>query len=257
MKAAIVIPARYASTRLPGKPLLAETGKPLIQHVYERAMKAERARRVIVATDDQRIAAAVAAFGGDAVMTSADHLSGTTRVAEASERIDADIIVNLQGDEPDIDPLDLDLVIDIQARAQCFASTLACPFPKAAVRGPGSPDDPSAVKVILGEGMAHGARRARSFTRRICAYPRDESGAIITPEKYFLHLGVYAFSKESLSAFALAPSGALEMSERLEQLRILEMGEAIAVGKAAEAPPGIDTPEDYAAFVRRSAQAVG
>lgn len=255
MKAAIVIPARYASTRLPGKPLLAETGKPLIQHVYERATKAGRAGQVVVATDDRRIAEAVAAFGGDAVMTSVDHQSGTTRVAEAAARIDADIIVNLQGDEPDIDPRDLDLVIDIQARARCFASTLACRFPRAAVSGPGSPDDPSAVKVILGEDLGHDARRARYFTRRICAYPRDESGAITTPEQYYLHLGVYAFSKESLSAFTLAPCGALETSERLEQLRILEMGEAIAVGEVRAAAPGIDTPEDYAAFVGRTRRA--
>lgn len=255
MKAAIVIPARYASTRLPGKPLLAETGKPLIQHVYEQAARAKRAADVVVATDDDRIANTVAAFGGDAVMTSADCRSGTARVAEAAARLDADIIVNLQGDEPEVDPGDLDLVIGMHARAQCFASTLVCRFPQSAARGAGSPDDPSAVKAILGETLAPGMRRARYFTRRICAYPRDDNGGIRTPERYYLHVGVYAFSQESLSAFAAAPCGALEASERLEQLRILEMGETIAAGEVRAAAPGIDTPEDYAAFVKRMAAA--
>ena len=251
MRAAIVIPARYASTRLPGKPLLAETGKPLIQHVYEQAAKARRASRVVVATDDARIVGAVSAFGGEAVMTSPDHQSGTVRVAEAAAGLDADIIVNLQGDEPEVDPGDLDALIDIHARTGLFASTLACRFPQSAVGGPGSPDDPSAVKVIMGETLAPGIARARYFTRHLCAYPRREDGAIAAPERYYLHVGVYAFSRESLAAFAAAPCGALEAAERLEQLRILEMGEAIAVGAVAAAPPGVDTPEDYAAFVRR------
>ena len=251
VKAAIVIPARYASTRLPGKPLLAETGKPLIRHVCEQAARVRGAARVIVATDDARIASAVTAFGGEAVMTSADCQSGTARVAEAAAGLDADVIVNLQGDEPEIDPSDLDLLIDIQARGASFASTLACRFPRTAVAGPGSPDDPSAVKAILGETLAPGVWRARYFTRRLCAYPRDESGAIKTPQDYYLHLGVYAFSRDSLAAFASAPCGALEASERLEQLRILEMGESIAVGEVRAAAPGIDTPEDYAAFVER------
>jgi len=249
--AAIIIPARYASTRLPGKPLLAETGKPLIQHVYEQAAKARAATRVIVATDDERIASAVSAFGGEAVMTSPDHRSGTARVAEAAARLDADIVVNLQGDEPEIDHRDLDVLIGIQRREGLFASTLACRFPHGATGGAGSPDDPSAVKVILGDALAPGVRRARYFTRRLCPYPRDRGGAIAAPERYFLHVGVYAFSRRSLSVFSAAPCGALEAAEQLEQLRILEMGEAIAVGEVRVAAPGVDTPEDYAAFVRR------
>lgn len=255
MRAAIIIPARYASTRLPGKLLLAETGKPLIQHVYEQAAQSRHASHVIVATDDERIANAVSAFGGEAIMTSPDHETGTARIAEAVAKaeLDVDIIVNLQGDEPEIDPVDLDAVVAMQALGKSFVSTLACRFPETADRGPGSPDDPSAVKVLLGEGLAAGVKRAHYFTRRLCVYPRDASGAVIEPHRYYLHVGVYAFSKSSLAAFAATPCGALEASERLEQLRVLEMGEVIAVGEVNTAAPGIDTPEDYAAFLKRAA----
>lgn len=251
MKAAIVIPARYASTRLPGKPLLAKTGKPLIQHVYEQARQSKHANEVIVATDDERIFNAVTDFGGAAAMTSAAHESGGARVAEAAIGIDTDIIVNLQGDEPEVDPADLDRLIEIHAKAGAFASTLACRFPKSAVAGPGSPDDPAAVKAILGERLGNGVYHARYFTRTICPYPLTGNGEISEPERYFLHLGVYAFTKECLRAFAEAPAGAIEKAERLEQMRILEMGEKIAIGLVARAAPGVDTPEDYAAFVRR------
>lgn len=251
MKAAIIIPARYASTRLPGKPLLAETGMPLIRHVYERASEAKEADRVIVATDDNRIFDAVRAFGGDAVMTDASHGSGGARAAEAAEKIDADIIVNLQGDEPEIDPVHIDLLIDIQMRLAPFASTLACRFPARARSGAGSPEDPAAVKALLAEELAPGVRRALYFTRHICPWPRNEDGSIASPSDYFLHVGVYAFSKKSLGRFAKAPAGALEAAERLEQLRILEMGERIAAGVVDRAAPGVDTPEDYRLFVER------
>lgn len=253
MKAAVIIPARYASSRLPGKPLLAETGKPLIQHTYEQASRAAKASAVLVATDDARIAEAVRAFGGAAVMTSPDHETGSARVAEASAHTDADIIVNLQGDEPEIDPADIDKLIAVHAQGRSFASTLACCFAPTASAGPASPDDPSAVKAILGEEMGLGARRALYFTRSICPYPRDADGRIEAPERYYLHLGVYAFSKSSLEVFAAASPGVLEQNERLEQLRILEMGETIAVAEVAAAAPGVDTPEDYAAFKARCA----
>ena len=251
MKAAIIIPARYASTRLPGKPLLALTGKPLLQHVYENAIKTRRVDRVIIATDDDRIFDAVQAFGGDVVMTSADHQTGSARIAEAAQGVDADIIVNVQGDEPEIDPTHLEKLIAIQIKTNAFASTLACPFPASAVSGSGSPEDPSAVKALLGAKISDGVRWARYFTRRQAIWPRDEAGRIVSPSNYFLHVGVYAFSKESLAAFASAPAGALETMERLEQLRILEGGGNIAVGVIPHAAPGIDTPEDYEAFVQR------
>ena len=254
MKAAIIIPARYASTRLPGKPLLAETGKPLIQHTYEQAKKSRRASAVVVATDDARIFDAVRGFGGDAVMTALEHESGSARVAEAAAAVDAEIIVNLQGDEPEIDPGDIDSLIDIQAAGRGFASTLACRFADNAAGGSGSPDDPSAVKVILGNSLGANAYEAVYFTRVLCPYPRDDRGLIAHPENYFLHVGVYAFSEASLNAFACAPPGALEQIERLEQLRILEMGEVIAAGVIKKAAPGIDTLEDYQAFVTRIAK---
>ena len=258
MKTAIIIPARYGSTRLEGKPLLRESGKPLIQHVYEQAQKSKSADLVAVATDDQRIADAVRGFGGEAVMTRADHESGSSRVAEAAEHLDADIIVNLQGDEPEIDPGDLDLLIDLKARDRSFAATLACRFPGAANSGAGAPSDPSAVKVILGAALSgletkavQNAYRAVYFTRSLYPFPIDEDGAVIDPTRYFLHVGVYAFSKESLKRFAAASQGVLEKIERLEQLRILEMGEGIAVGIVNAASPGIDTREDYDAFLKR------
>ena len=168
-------------------------------------------------------------FGGEAILTRADHETGSARVAEAAENIDADIIINLQGDEPEIDPGDIDRLIDLQMRCGAFASTLACRFPTDARSGSGSPEDPSAVKAILGAAIGGEARWAR----------------------YFTHVGIYAFTKSSLAEFAAAPPGALERIERLEQLRILERGWQLAVGLIARAAPGIDTPEDYEAFVKR------
>ncbi|WDI30071.1 3-deoxy-manno-octulosonate cytidylyltransferase [Hyphococcus flavus] len=251
MKAAVVIPARYESTRLPGKPLLNDTGKPLIEHVYEKASMSKLASNVIVATDDQRIFDAVVKFGGLAVMTEAAHETGTSRVAEAARELDADIIVNLQGDEPEIDPENLDLLIEMQNTHRPFASTLACKFPDNASQGPGSPDDPAAVKAILGDAIAENIFQARYFTRHICPWPRQGSGQIASPSNYYLHVGLYAFSKASLMTFASAPSAPLERAERLEQLRILEMGERMTVGIIDSAAPGIDTPEDYRLFVAR------
>jgi len=247
---AIVIPARYASTRLPGKSLLSETGKPLIQHVYERARAVKNVAQVIVATDDERIAAAVRGFGGEAAMTGA-HETGGARVAEVAARLDAEIIVNLQGDEPEVEPAYLERLIALQKSTKAFVTTLACPFPAGAHKGPGSPADPSAVKAVLGDAIDRHARWAQYFTRRAKGWPRDASGGIPNPQDYFLHIGVYAFTKSSLARFASAPRGALEKIENLEQLRILEMGEKIAVGLVGAAAPGIDTPEDYQAFVQR------
>lgn len=252
MKAAIIIPSRYASTRLPGKPLLSQTGKPLIRHVYERAMRVKRAEKVVVATDDERIFDAVTGFGGECVMTAAAHETGSARVAEAAEKLGADIIVNLQGDEPEIDPAHIDRLIHMQAAFKPFASTLVCPFPPDAKTGAGSPDDPSAVKAILGAELAPNVFEARYFTRHVCPWPRDGDGAVASPSDYFLHAGVYAFSKDSLARFAKAPAGVLERAERLEQLRILEMGEKVIASVVDRAAPGIDTPEDYRLFVMRA-----
>ncbi|MEL7489242.1 MAG: 3-deoxy-manno-octulosonate cytidylyltransferase [Pseudomonadota bacterium] len=237
MKAVIIIPARYASTRLPGKALANLCGKPLIQHVYERANGAHRAGRVLVATDDERIASAVEGFGGDVAMTRADHQSGTERIAEAAAGLDADIIVNLQGDEPEIDPAHLDALIALQADHGYFATTLACPFPADAAI-----DDPSAVKVVAGKKIEGDAFEALYFSRAPVPFRSDGVN-----DSHTLHIGVYAFSQTSLQKFARTPVGALEKSERLEQLRILEMGERIAARMVSGASPGVDTPEDLAA----------
>jgi len=253
VKAAVIIPARYASTRLPGKPLLAETGKTLIQHTYEQASRASTASTVIVATDDQRIADSVTGFGGTAVMTSKEHATGSARVAEAAAATDADIVVNLQGDEPEIDPAHIDRLIQIANDVDCFAATLVCPFDETAISGPGSPEDPAAVKAILGKTLAQDVFQAQYFTRSLCPYPRDAEGKVIAPEQYNLHVGVYAFARHNLMRFTGWEAGVLETAEKLEQLRILEMGETIAAGRISAAPAGIDTPEDYQAFVQRCA----
>lgn len=260
MKAMIVIPARYASSRLPGKPLLVAGGKPLIQHTYEKAA-ASTAGRVIVATDDERILTAVRNFGGEAVMTSASHETGTARVAEAAEKIAADgevadIIVNMQGDEPETDPAHLDALISVHRAAlasnrPAFVSTLVCPFAPEPVDGTGSPQDPSCVKALLGHPRADGGCDALYFSRALAPYPRDEGGRVSDPTAYYLHIGVYAFSGASLKAYDGLPAGRLEAIEKLEQLRILEAGERIAAAIVPQAAPGIDTPADFEAFKKR------
>ena len=247
MKAVFVITARYASTRLPGKMLLEAGGKTLIQHTYERARQVKGAARVIVATDDARIEATVRAFGGEAAMTDPAHSSGSARAAEAARGLDADIVVNLQGDEPEIDPASIDRLIALQGGKKPFASTLVCPFPKNA-----RPEDPSAVKAVLGK-KVEGAEACEAlyFTRALAPYPRDAKGAV-DPAQFHLHIGVYAFRADALQAFARAPESRLEKIERLEQLRILEMGERLLALMVDAAAPGIDTPEDFEAFRRRA-----
>ncbi|MEQ1931820.1 MAG: 3-deoxy-manno-octulosonate cytidylyltransferase [Parvularculaceae bacterium] len=247
MNAVIIIPARLASTRLPNKMLLVAGGKPLLQHTYERARAAKKASRVVIATDDKRILAAAAGFGAEAVMTDPAHKSGTERAAEAARGLDADVIVNVQGDEPELDPVALDRLIALQGVLRPFASTLVCPFPARAEL-----EDPAAVKAILGKAVsapdAGVAREALYFTRALAPYPREGAA---DRSNYFLHIGVYAFRPDALQAFAHAPEGRLERVERLEQLRILEMGERMIAAVVGEAAPGIDTPEDFAAFRAR------
>lgn len=240
----IVIPARYASTRLPGKPLLAATGTPLILHTVAAAARVKGAR-VVVATDDLRIFETVRAAGAEAVMTRADHQSGTDRVAEAAHGIDVDIVVNVQGDEPEVDAADIERLINTHALAQdgprpAFASTLVCPFPDDVPT-----DNPNAVKAVLGAPDALGVRSALYFSRAAIPFPRQRAF------RPFLHLGLYAFTPASLAAFPHLARTPLEEVESLEQLRLLEHGHRIAVAEVAAAAPGIDTPADYAAFVAR------
>ena len=245
MKAVVVIPARLGSTRLPDKVLLEAGGKPLIRHVYERARGAKLAARIVVATDDARVRSAVEAFGGEARMTDTAHTSGSARVAEAARGLDADIVVNVQGDEPEIDPEHIDALIRVQRDHAPFAATLAAPFPPSS-----RPEDANAVKAVLGRRIAEGVHDALYFTRALAPWPRDAQGAA-DPAGFHLHVGVYAYSAASLQRFAKEPEGRLERIERLEQLRILEMGERIAVGLVSGAARGVDTAEDFAAFRRR------
>lgn len=239
-----VIPARFASTRLPGKPLLADTGKPLIQHVVEAARRARRLGRVIVATDDRRILDAVAAFGGEAVMTRDDHPSGTDRVAEVAATLpDARIVVNLQGDEPEVSPEALDLVVSLLEDDPAVPmATLATPIHDEAVYR-----DPSCVKVVRAT-----SGRALYFSRSSIPCHRD---GLPSPAPdgglALLHLGLYAYRREFLLGLARLPTSPLERAEKLEQLRVLEAGHPIAVGVIEEPSIGIDTPEDYRRFVGR------
>ena len=236
-----VIPARYASTRLPGKPLLFDTGRTMIQHVVEAASRATKLSRVIVATDDARIAEAVAKFGGEAVMTRADHPSGTDRVAEVAAAIPgAGIIVNLQGDEPEITGHALDLVVSLlENDAEAMMATLATP-----IRDESVYRDPACVKVVCSS-----TGRALYFSRSPLPYHRD--GLPKEGPFGYLHLGLYAYRRDFLLKLATLPPSPLEKAEKLEQLRVLEAGFPIAVGFVDEPGVGIDTPEDYRRFVER------
>jgi 3-deoxy-manno-octulosonate cytidylyltransferase (CMP-KDO synthetase) len=256
-----VMPARFASTRFPGKPLAKETGRFLIQHVCERVLAAKRVDRAIVATDDQRIIEAVRSFGGEARMTRSDHVSGTDRVAEVAAALklrDRDLVLNVQGDEPEIEPASLDELVARMNRADhgCGIGTLAAPFDREAPRsGPGSPKDPNCVKVVV-----DALGRALYFSRSLIPYPRDTGGEVDHPELWLLHLGVYAFRPDVLQKIGgdlpsrgLLPERppVLDRAESLEQLRWLAGGMSIAVALVDRGAVGIDTPEDYAAFVRR------
>jgi 3-deoxy-manno-octulosonate cytidylyltransferase (CMP-KDO synthetase) len=242
MKTAIVIPARYASQRLPGKPLLRATGKYLIQHVYERACQARAASQVIVATDDPRIAAAVESFGGRVALTRADHPSGTDRVAEVARSLDADVIVNLQGDEPLIEPETLDLLPQLLERdGEADMATLAVP-----IRSPEQWRNPNCVKVVCDAGG-----RALYFSRSPIPCVRDgQPDFAAEPPSFLLHLGLYAYRRPFLLQLAQEPPQPLERLEQLEQLRVLALGRGIQVGLVRHAGVGVDTPEDYDNFVR-------
>ena len=244
MSVVAIIPARYASTRFPGKPLAAETGKYLIQHVYEQTAAAARVDRVIVATDDERIVEAVRSFGGLAEMTSADHPSGTDRIAEVAARLDAaaELILNVQGDEPELEPAAIDRLVGVMdEHADCPVGTLACPF-----RSRRDAENPNNNKLVLDrEG------RALYFSRSLIPYPRDPADSAAAAHRWLLHLGIYAFRREFLTDFARWEATPLERIERLEQLRILEHGYRIAVAVVERGFIGVDTPEDYAAFVER------
>jgi 3-deoxy-manno-octulosonate cytidylyltransferase (CMP-KDO synthetase) len=250
MKTAIVIPARYASTRLPGKPLLRQTGKYLIQHVYERACQARRASQVLVATDDPRIVAVVESFGGQVVLTSRRHRTGTDRVAEVARKLDAEVIINLQGDEPLVDPAALDLLPELLRHDPgADMATLAVPLTSVEAW-----HNPNCVKVVR-----DAAGRALYFSRSAIPFVRDGRPPFhAQPPMFFQHLGLYAYRRPFLLRLAALPPEPLEELEQLEQLRVLSLGHRIQVGVVREATIGVDTYEDYLAFVamyRRKAMA--
>lgn len=259
MTAVIIIPARFASTRLPRKMLLDTTGKPLVQHTYEQACRAASAARVIIATDHDDIFAAARRFTDNVIMTDPAHQSGTDRLSEVARTLDADVdlIVNVQGDEPEIDPGHIDALVALHRAAKADIATLVTPFPAAALEGAGSPLDPNCVKAVLGKPVtdANGSvlgHDALYFSRSLVPYPRDAKGAVSDGSAYFLHLGIYAYTPAFLRVFPTLPPGVLEMTEKLEQLRALENGYRIVAGRVPHATPGIDTAEDYAAFTARN-----
>lgn len=238
---AAIIPARYASSRLPGKPLLRETGKYLIQHVYEQVKRARSVDRVIVATDDDRIRQAVQSFHGEVMMTREDHASGTDRVAEVAHQLKAKVIINVQGDEPQIEPEAIDQLASLMSQGHCQMATLAVP-----IRDRHLYDSPHCVKVVCDD-----QGRALYFSRSPIPHIRDGNADFASdPPVALQHLGIYAYRRDFLLGLAQHPVHPLESFEKLEQLRVLGMGVAISVGVVSRAARGIDTPEDYAEFVQ-------
>lgn len=232
-----IIPARYASTRFPGKPLADIQGKPMIQRVYEQAIQSARLGRVVVATDDRRIYDTVLGFGGEAFFTRAEHPSGTDRCAELARRFpEYPWVINIQGDEPFIQPEQIDLLADtLLESTRCSIATLV-----KSIEEPALLDNPNVVKVVFSN-----RREALYFSRQAIPYQRNAAGAQWTERHtYYKHIGLYGFRRSALLRLAkLAPSG-LELSESLEQLRWLENGFRIAVGITEFETQGIDTPDD-------------
>ena len=225
---AIVIPARYASTRLPGKPLADILGKPMVQHVYERALEVPGVDTVVIATDDQRVVDAVRGFGGRCVMTSPDHPSGTDRLAEVMRTVDADIYINLQGDEPLVRPADIALLAEgMRVDSAVQVGTLCHAIDAQEAR------NPNTVKVVL---AANGD--ALYFSRAAIPFARDDA-----PASYLKHVGVYAYRRDVLAAYSALPAAMLEQAEKLEQLRLLAAGLRIRAFQVAPSGPGVDTPE--------------
>jgi len=272
LKVIAVIPARYDSTRFAGKVLAKDTGKYLIQHTYERACMAKMPEKVIIATDSEKVVAAAAEFGAECVMTSPDHQSGTDRIAEAVAEMDVEIVINLQGDEPEIDPANIDYLARLlMDNPDCPMATLSAEFQTAQQVA-----DPNIVKVVVASSVQRGADsdqelhatrctlnahekrcplnadcgKAIYFSRSVIPYDRD-AGGVGNVQQYLRHLGIYAYRKDFLQTITSLPQTPLEKIEKLEQLRAIENGYSILVGKVKHTCDGIDTPEQYAEFVKR------
>jgi 3-deoxy-D-manno-octulosonate 8-phosphate phosphatase (KDO 8-P phosphatase) len=225
---AIIIPARFGSTRLPGKPLADIAGKPMVQHVYERAMQVRNADVVVIATDDKRIAEVTRSFGSECVMTSSDHPSGTDRLTEVMSKVEADIYVNLQGDEPLVRPSDIETLIKGMLDNPSVKVGTLCHRIDAA-----ESTNPNSVKVVL----AHNGD-ALYFSRSPIPYPRDGERA-----KYLKHIGIYAYRREVLTEYASLAQPMIEYVEKLEQLRLLSAGISVRAWVVDPTGPGVDTPE--------------
>ncbi len=235
---AVLVPARRASTRLPEKLLLAEHGEPLIATVARRAALAFGPATVVVCADDQALIDAVGPTGVRAMLTRVDHQSGSDRIAEVAARLDAGIIINVQGDEPEMDPEHIRLVAGLlQRHAWAGVATLAVPA------GADAQGNPNQVKVVIGNND-----RALWFTRSAAPYDRDRGGPSVHTHR---HLGIYAYRRDVLLGYGQLPRSPLEELERLEQLRALANGIGIACAVVAQATPGIDVRADYDAFLSR------
>jgi 3-deoxy-manno-octulosonate cytidylyltransferase (CMP-KDO synthetase) len=250
MQSQIVIPARLASTRLPEKLLRRAGGKSVLQHTYESASRSKLSESLVVAVDDPRLADEVASFGGKAIMTSRECASGTDRIAEVAARFsDVDVFVNVQGDEPEIDPAAIDLVIKtLLNHSDASIATVATP-----IRDSRLLNDPSCVKIVMG-GMIDGCGRAIYFSRAAVPMDRDANVDNLLAEDppiYWHHIGLYAYRREFLQWFSDQPPSRLEQVERLEQLRAIEAGKTVVVARVESAMPGIDTKEDLDRFTSR------
>jgi len=230
-----VIPARYHSSRFPGKPLADIAGSPMIQWVYERASDAKSLEQVIVATDHEEIRSAVETFGGEAVMTSPDHSSGTDRVAEVIRPIETDLVVNIQGDEPLIDPGAIDAAVaPLTHHPDRNMGTLACPMPSVEMIR-----DTNVVKVVFDRDQ-----RALYFSRSPIPFVRHHADDDRLQKVYWQHIGLYVYRRDFLLKFTSYPPTRLEQLESLEQLRALEYGHTIHVEKSDYRSIAVDTPAD-------------
>jgi len=246
VKIIVCIPARYSSTRFPGKVLANDTGKYLIQHTWESAKLAKLPANVLIAADDSRILDAAESFGADCVLTNPDCKSGTDRIAEAVAGLDYDIIVNVQADEPEIDPAHIDLLAKILLdNSDAPMATLAAPFENL-----DQISNPNIVKVVVTSIEHQASSIALYFSRSPIPYDRQKGG-LGPKEIYLRHLGIYAYRKDFLLKFTKLPQTPLEKTESLEQLRAIENGFEILVAKVEHTTDGIDTPAQYADFVKR------
>lgn len=240
MAAIAVIPARFASSRFPGKTIANDTGKPLVQHVVDQVRQCQRVEEIIVAADDERIVSALKPFKTRCVMTDPSHPSGTDRVAEVAGRIagSGDIILNVQGDEPDIEPRTIDDLLEQMKQSGYEMMTAATPFGSSA-----DPRDPNLVKVVISR-----TGRAMYFSRSAVPFVREATGVQPT---YYLHIGIYAYRRDVLVRLAGWKPTPCESAEKLEQLRALEHDVPIGVMRVEQWSHGIDTPAQYSEFVAR------